>query len=349
MKQYETIADLLRRQTDRLPCGARLPSMRSLMKRYKCSLFSVNAALRVLESEELIETRRGSGTYVSLRKGMRHIELHRLQEPSAAIDTKEASLRTAILAEGWKLTIRRHNPNLEDHGESPAGTVSARILTPDLFHPSIELFNRFLREPVPVLALGREADSFHIDSVTGNDHQILSLVSKHLRGLGHSRLAMLVNEPDYFEIAQRRDLFSEILAMFDMPPPVFVECSTVIGENSAIAAHRGLSKFLAECHHKIPFTALITASASGVIGALRALHEAAIQVPKACSLVTFGLSPENFLRVPAITEAGMEDTAWGNGVLQVLRRRFENPQLPPISIKLAAHLFERESTAPPSC
>jgi DNA-binding LacI/PurR family transcriptional regulator len=347
MHKYDLLADVLRKKAAVLPAGSKLPSVRHLMHRYGYSLPTVNAAIRKLEQEGLVEARHGSGIYVNPQKDVRCIEFHRPRFPSKNLDVKERSLSQAAAAAGWQMTVHCHDSTGDDPALIFSPAVCAHVVLPDLFDLEPGFFSHLLRQSAPIVAYGREAGPFSLDSVTGNDQMILSLLIKHLRSLGHRHMAMLMNEPDYYEISRRRELFAQMLEALDLPAPGFVECRTQSGEDSLTMAHRGLRKFLDAHRRKLPFTALIIASTAGVVGAIRAFHEAGVRVPEMCSLASYGEEVENTLFVPSVTDAGIEEAAWGKGVVELLKRRLEEPGHPPIGIKLAARLNVRESTARP--
>jgi GntR family transcriptional regulator len=64
--RYEHVADELRAAivAGRFPPGARLPSERALADQFDVSRATIVCALRLLRGERLIETRRGTGSWV---------------------------------------------------------------------------------------------------------------------------------------------------------------------------------------------------------------------------------------------------------------------------------------------
>lgn len=346
MSAFDSITATLRQKALSQAPGEKLLSVRGLMKRYGASLYSVNAALRQLAMEGLIDVRKGSGIYISPQKGVRYIELHRPQYPSEAMDVKELSLGRAIAKVGWKMLTKRHLVHCDDPDMLPNAKTNAHVVMPTIFESNPSFFNHVLNQSAPVLAYGRVAGPFQLDYVTGDDHQYLSLLVKHLLSLGHRRLAFLANEPGFFPIIQRTEIFLNMMDLFELPEPTVIHCQTQASENSMFKAYEGLKKHLGNSCQKPKFTALISASTAGVLGALRAFHEAGLNVPRDCSLASFGIQSENSLYTPSVTEAGADDDAWGDGAVQVLKQRFEHPEAPPISLKLPPKLFVRESTAP---
>jgi DNA-binding LacI/PurR family transcriptional regulator len=347
--KYEELSATLREKIQTLSSGSRLPSLRALMKRYNLSLQTVNAALKKLEEEQLIVTRRGSGIYVSEHRAAKLIILHRSRHPSYHEDAKESSIRKAVLAAGWHLAIRRHEVLAEEGAVplTPEPKACAHIVSQDLANLKLDLLHQLARQNVPVVILGREIDTHRIDYITGHEQQILGLLIKHLRSLGHRRLALLANEPSgYSEVRRRIELFGELTEMVDLPPGIVIDCRTQPGQKSSHAAHQGLLRYLDGCNGRpLPFTALIVLSSAGGFGALRAFHEKKIRIPDQCSVASFGAEEENALSIPALTDAGTPLPLWGEWAVKLLRRRFEGDAAPSLGFKLPVELTPRESSA----
>jgi len=64
---YQQIEKLLRSDIESgvLACGARLPSVRALGRRYQASVFTIQTALRFLSDDGLIDRTRGRGTFIT--------------------------------------------------------------------------------------------------------------------------------------------------------------------------------------------------------------------------------------------------------------------------------------------
>ena len=349
--KYEDLAGVLRNKILPLSSGTRLPSVRGLMKRYKVSLQTVNAAVGILEKEKLVVARQGSGLYVSEHRPVKLIVLHRTRHPSAYDDAKEASLRRAIHAKGWYLDTRRHE-DVDYATEAslvPEPVASAHIVMQDVAHLQPSLIVQLKTQHVPLLIFGRESEDNSLDYVTGSDQAIFSTLVKHLRSLGHRHLALLANEPAvYFEIKKRIQVFLELLEQMDLPPGIVVDCNTTPGDSSSQAARSGLKSYIDALRGKpLPFTALITSSSVGGYGALRAFHECHVAIPSQCSVANLGAEKENDLSIPSLTDAGTPDQLWGISVVALLQQRFAGDPTTNLGYKLPVELTVRESTAPP--
>jgi len=344
--KYEELADTLRRKVAVMASGARLPSVRSLMKRYNLSLQTVNAALKKLEEENLISPKRGSGIYVSDSRMVKFIVLHRSRHPSPYEDYKENVLHRAITAAGWHLVISRHEAIIEDDPALfPEPKACAHLVTQDLANLKHGLIHQLLMQKVPVIVLDRESELHGLDHISSNDQQMFIMLVKKLRSFGHTRFAMLINEPGYKEVERRKQIFLEVLEMLDMPAGTIIECHTQPGQLSSHMAYQGLKGYVEGCGGKLPFTALLVASSAGGAGALRAFYETQIKVPQQCSVAICGYDQENCLSIPSLTDAGTPPELWGEGVVRLLNQRFNQDPLPSIGIKLPVELTLRESTS----
>lgn len=347
MSSSEKLLSTLREQVLAKAPNDKLPSVRSLMKRHGASLYSVNIALKRLAEEELVDIRHGSGIYVRACSGGRYIEFHRPLYPSSNMDIKELSLSRAVTARGWQLLVRHYGAGSGNEGSTMNQVASAHVVIPSLLDAFPAFREQVLQQTVPVvLAYGSDLEQLPLDHVTGNDHKYLSLLIKHFIQLGHRRIALVQNEPPHSRGTgrnHRNELFADIMGLLDLPVQI-IDCGTRSGENSMLKAYEGLCRHLDARSGRPDFTALIAGSAAGVPGILRALHERGITVPGDCSLGSAGMELENSIRVPSVTEVGVAEDKWGEGVVDTLERRFAAADAPPITVKLEPTLYVRESS-----
>lgn len=348
MRPSEKLLSTLRELVLAKAPNDKLPSVRSLMKRHGASLYSVNMVLKRLADEELVDIRHGSGIYVRARTGGRYIEFHRPMYPSSSMDIKELSLSRAVTARGWQLLVRHYGMGGGDEGQSMNQVASAHVVIPSLLDTFPAFREQVLQQSVPVvLAYGSNLEQLPLDHVTGNDHQYLSFLIKHFMQLGHRRIALVQNEPPNSRGTgryHRNELFADIMGLLDLPVQI-IDCGTRSGESGMLKSYEGLCRHLDALPGSRPdFTALIAGSAAGVPGVLRALHERGISVPGDCSVGSLGMEVENSIRIPSVTEVGVADEKWGEGVVATLDRRFAAADAPPMTVKLEPTLYVRESS-----
>ncbi len=346
MKRYEFLTDTLRRKVSTLPTGSKLPSIRSLMKRYSLSLHSVNAALQILEKEALVIRRRGSGIYTQKKSKIPLIEIHLTAYTEGGFNVKEFSVTHALAAEGWTFRIHRHDPTFDDPTDVPDPGAVAHLIKAEFANNQRTFFNLIRQLQTPLILLDRQPE-LDFDMISSNDYEVFGLLVRHLSDLGHRRFAFLVNEPDGPDIRQRRRAFAEVLSIFGYPPALFIECETRLGDISSLSAYDAMLRVAGAARGKrLPFTAIISTSPSGAYGAIRALHDTEFVVPQDCSVASFGLDPASVLSIPSLTEAGNPHEEWGREAVKLLKRRFSGEKGKPIQIDLPVRLNVRESTGP---
>ena len=142
---------------------------------------------------------------------------------------------------------------------------------------------RAITGETPVVQIGSVrasgTPSVTIDETYGTEQ----LVS-HLIDLGHTRFAEISGPLDWFSAQVRHQATLDTLAARGLDAPVSDEANwTVSGGYRA-------AKRLLEAGHD--FTALVVANDSMALGAIRALHEAGLSVPRDVSVVGFDDIPE---------------------------------------------------------
>ncbi|HZD70325.1 MAG TPA: GntR family transcriptional regulator, partial [Actinomycetes bacterium] len=80
--KYQQVADRLRGaiQSGELRPGEALPTERQLAERYGVSRPTIRAAVGLLRTEGLIDSRQGSGAYVRLRRAPRRVPIPRMPD-----------------------------------------------------------------------------------------------------------------------------------------------------------------------------------------------------------------------------------------------------------------------------
>ena len=109
-------------------------------------------------------------------------------------------------------------------------------------------------------------------------------------------------------------------------------------------AYARMKVFLARQRKKLPFTALLTASPPGGIGALRALYESKIAVPGECSVACFGYEPEGPLYTPSLTNVGTTFEMWSESLVGLLKKCFSRQTRNLEYYPVPSQLFPLEST-----
>lgn len=199
-------------------------------------------------------------------------------------------------------------------------------------------FIRDVDSSVPVVELYRHTGGSIFDAVAADDRDGITQLMRHLIGLGHRRVAMIVGPESLTTSRERVAGFEEAAAELDQPIVQYGEYSQKWGYDS-------VRRLVSEPSRP---TAIIAASNQLVSGALRALIDSGLDVPSDMSVVGFD-DPEWYsLCRPAITTYQPPLYQMGVVAAQLLIRRMSAPagssdQHPSTLARLLGKLVVRES------
>lgn len=167
-----------------------------------------------------------------------------------------------------------------------------------------------------------------VDEITG-----ARLATRHLLGLGHTRIGHIGGPPGWIEAQARQQGFEDELSADGLAPAFCVD-----GDWTADAGHRlGL-----EVLRQHEATAVFCSNDATAIGLLHAAHELGIRVPESLSIVGYDDIPEAAHLWPPLTTVRQDFAALGLQCVITLLGEEEAPA------PLVPELVLRESTAPPS-
>ncbi|HEY0790861.1 MAG TPA: LacI family DNA-binding transcriptional regulator [Chthoniobacterales bacterium] len=165
------------------------------------------------------------------------------------------------------------------------------------------------------------------------------LLTEHLLGLGHRRLAYLGGPKTWIAEHERRQSWLRVLRRARLKPgPVFH------GDWGAATAYAQAKELLRR--HRGAFSAVVAGSDLMAVGLLRALNEAGIAVPAEVSVGSFGDFPFAGLLTPSLTTVRQDFAQVGRLGFACLLSALENPGSPLQQLDLEPALQIRESTAP---
>ena len=198
---------------------------------------------------------------------------------------------------------------------------------------------RAITGETPVVQIGSVrasgTPSVTIDETYGTEQ----LVS-HLIDLGHTRFAEISGPLDWFSAQVRHQATLDTLAARGLDAPVSDEANwTVSGGYRA-------AKRLLEAGHD--FSALVVANDSMALGAIRALHEAGLSVPRDVSVVGFDDIPEAAYFSPPLTTVRRNLIQLGMASFEYLMQVMDDPDAPAEQRVLLPRVIYRESTGSPN-
>ncbi|MCC6395941.1 MAG: LacI family DNA-binding transcriptional regulator [Bacteroidetes bacterium] len=203
-----------------------------------------------------------------------------------------------------------------------------------------EHLERFRSDDVPFVFLDRLYDDISDDAVSVDNRKGARDATEHLIQNGHRRIAILQGLPGTYANTGRVTGFRQAMA----DAGIEVRDQYVVGDDFGT-----LNGFLGTKHllrMEDPPTAIFAAGYLIALGALDALREEHLVVPRDVALVTFddpGFAPH---LSPPLTAVEQPIEQMGEMGVKLLLRRLRDPSSAPRRILLEPRLIVRESVAP---
>lgn len=353
--KYEQLADILRSELARFRARGmnRLPAERSLALYYHMSRQSVRHALELLESEGLVERRRGSGCYIldapSLPRSRRVAVLSPFPDeytfPLLYHDIKarlaQARYETELFS--TENQISREREILLSLMDGAFSAVIAEGTRSALPSPNAELYMRLRAMGVPVLFLhGAYTNLEGFSSLSGDNCGGGRLLAQHLLGQGHTRIACICRSDD-LQGPQRYQGAASALGAAGFPLPdartLWCDAHKRAAMLQSADAENPLSTFIRGglqgasaviCHDDAIAHALILA-----------LLRAGLRVPEDVAVVSFDNSYYAAMEPIPLTSLACEKKSAGNCAAALLLDMLHGA--PPRSLRLGWKLVQRAS------
>jgi len=243
-------------------------------------------------------------------------------------------------------SIPPENKHAEDIFKSLSNRrIDGLVMIPSFIYESDEAqktLASLLKRRFPIVGMMADhGDMFsNVDRVISDYRDVTMDVMTHLLSLGHKRIGFI------FGIAiptlgnDRLSAYQESLqtAGLLVDPNLVVECGPTI-EDSYQATLQLLKL-------PSPPTALLAINDLLAVGALRAIRDSGLDVPKDVSLFGYDDIPLSKYLVPRLSTASKDGEKIGREATRLLLARIQNPDHPPQQVKLPARLILRESTGP---
>jgi DNA-binding LacI/PurR family transcriptional regulator len=138
--------------------------------------------------------------------------------------------------------------------------------------------------PVPVVAVSGHWHNQHAISVELDHRQAVHLALEHLQKLGHQRIAFIKGQAFSSDTSRRWKAIREVAAKLNIPlyPELTVQLRNP--EPGPEPGHEAVQELL---RRNFPFSAIFSFNDISAIGAISALREAGLQVPRDISVVGF--------------------------------------------------------------
>ncbi|AOF93717.1 LacI family DNA-binding transcriptional regulator [Sinorhizobium sp. RAC02] len=224
---------------------------------------------------------------------------------------------------------------LRDRGVD--GIIHAAVLRSD---PSIA---RAAEDGLPVVTLNRRVESSSIPYVINDEDGGICEMLRHLRALGHRRIAHIAGPQDLSTGQLRLAAFRTAAA----------DQALGVDENLIVTATRFDEQDGARCMAAllasgVPFTAVLCANDRLALGAIEALRARGIDCPREISVTGFNDMPMLDLIRPRLTTVRIEQYGAGQVAAKTLLRLLnaDDPKDVPVETIMPVELVIRDSTAP---
>lgn len=351
--------DLIERSED----GARLPTVRELMKRHQVSQATVQEALDRLRGEGLLVSQVGRGTYVT-RGGSAvagRSETRRTGLDSLLILSNASLNERCVLVQNFIVQeMSRHDSKVvqisyhhTDHLLEILSSVpnfDAAVLQSHYESIPIRLLNLLQQKTKALVVDGHTVSGVDVDRVGTDWEDALELALRQLVGLGHRSFGLISINTMAQPILATRRAFTRHAAIerdgFAFHPPIVLEQVQNPSHGVVDAIEEALLPLLA-AGGRLPFTAMITIGISDTLGVSQGLQRLGLRWPEDLSVVVLGHRDVPSEHLGVMTIAGSSQREAAERLVETVRRRIDHPVLPPQIAYLRCDHVARQSTAAP--
>lgn len=348
---------------ERLDDGARLPTVRDLMKKYQVSQATVQEALERLRREGRLVSQVGRGTYVT-RGGSAAAPGNEADDRASNLDSllilSNASLNErCVLVQNYIVQeMSRHDAKVvqisyhhTDHLLEILSSIpnfDAAVLQSHYESIPIKLLNLLQQKTKALVVDGHTVSGVDIDRVGTDWEDALELALQHLVDLGHRSFGLVsINTMAQPVLAARR-AFTRHAAIerdgFAFHAPIVLEQVQHPAHSVLDAIEQTLAPYLSD--GRLPFTSLITLGISDTLGVTQGLQKLGLRWPNDLSVVVLGHRdvPSEHLGVMTIVGSSQREAA--ERLVETIRRRIGEPALPPQIAYLRCDQVVHQSAGP---
>jgi DNA-binding LacI/PurR family transcriptional regulator len=256
-------------------------------------------------------------------------------------------IEEACFRAGYTLILGNSDRSLEKEAAQAQVFYEQRVDGVLLFNTndnSAETMQRLLDRAVPVVLVERRSPGPPVDAVLSDNRAAIRAAIEHLVDLGHRRIAFLVGDITASHYAERLSAYQEMLRVLGLASDRELVRTDVVSYADGQAASESLFRLAG------PPTALLCATDTLAIGALRGLATMGLQVPDDVAVIGYGDTEISAYTTPSLTTVGQQKHLVGATAVEILLRRLHalrGEVSPPHTRVIPTTLVIRESTAGP--
>ena len=333
-----------------LKSGDFFPTVAELMNEFNASQVTITQALQRLQNQGFIRRPVGKKRYVVTQQAQRreaNITVLRPTWPSPEYDSLLSSLQHECTQRHWNLALTSYADWADVDLHRLMGAYDGII---SIGHPADmgeQQESHIAAKGYPFVTLMDRPETGAFSGVLADDIALGRIAVETLRGLGHRRIAVMLNEPRAPSVSQRLQGWRaamEAAGETDLDRLV-IDCSVVRGEDSIELGRQRLDAWLGD--RPLEFTALFATAWTGAVAAMRVLHEHHIDLPAQCSLISQGgLWPIGRYLAPALSTLDSNPDQWAKAACDLLAGQISGTATEKHLVTLAPEVHLRGTTAP---
>lgn len=195
---------------------------------------------------------------------------------------------------------------------------------------------------LPTVLVNRTTDETLVPSVLGDDHSGIGQAVRHLRALGHTKIAHVGGTQAVSTGVGRYHSFVSWMLMEGLDPDperiVFAEW---------FREDRGAEAFRTLFERGVEFTAVVCGNDLIALGGYDVLRERGLRCPEDVSIIGYNDIPFNDKFTPPLTSVRLPHYHIGHRAAGLLVELMQEVDTPPADVRLRPELVVRSSTAPP--
>src|SRR5580698_4167863 len=205
---------------------------------------------------------------------------------------------------------------------------------------NLDLLRVLLQKSIPLVDLDRQSGLENVDTVILDNRLGAALAARHLLELGHTRIAMISGPRHLSNARKRLDAFRKTLRSERITlPNDYIEFGDFREHSGRIAAERLLSL-------ETPPTAILVANNEMMAGALLAIRQRRVKVPRDLSVVGFDDARWAQYSDPPLTVISQPTEIMGQKAAELLLGRLRGER-ESATVMFKPELIIRGSTAAP--
>jgi LacI family transcriptional regulator, galactose operon repressor len=210
--------------------------------------------------------------------------------------------------------------------------------------PDVTTVHRLMQRGIPAVAVDREIPDIEIDCVVADNYGGSRAATEHLLQLGHRRIGCIVRVSALSNATERIRGHQAAMRQAGLEANPDLLVSTGHGYEDGQRAMQQLLDLEPRPTAVVAYPDILA------IGAIRAVLDAGLRVPKDVSVVGFDDIPPSAFMHPALTTVAIPKWEMGQRATEVLMTRIQGGRVgqPPQRVILPTTLIVRESSAPPA-